>query len=103
VIEQVEIATKYAGYIGKQREEVERAAAYEHLALPADLDYSQIAALSHEVRQKLGRHRPATLGQAARMAGVTPAAISLLLVHLRKGRIHGFVPDTPAAPATEAA
>jgi tRNA uridine 5-carboxymethylaminomethyl modification enzyme len=96
VIEQVEIATKYAGYIGKQREEVERAAAYEHLALPGDLDYAQIAALSHEVRQKLNRHRPATLGQAARIAGVTPAAISLLLVHLRKGRIRGFVPDAPA-------
>jgi tRNA uridine 5-carboxymethylaminomethyl modification enzyme len=103
VIEQVEIATKYAGYIGKQQEEVERAAAYEHLTLPSDLDYTQIPALSHEVRQKLSRHRPATLGQAARIAGVTPAAISLLLVHLRKGRIQGAAPDTPTAAAPEAA
>jgi len=90
VIEQVEIATKYAGYIDKQVEEVGRAAAYEHLALPQDLDYGQVTALSHEVRQKLTRHRPATLGQASRISGVTPAAISLLLVHLKKGRFTGF-------------
>jgi tRNA uridine 5-carboxymethylaminomethyl modification enzyme len=90
VIEQVEIATKYAGYIDKQIEEVERAAAFEQLALPPELDYSQVTALSHEVRQKLSRHRPATLGQAARISGVTPAAISLLLVHLKKGRFKGF-------------
>jgi tRNA uridine 5-carboxymethylaminomethyl modification enzyme len=89
VIEQIEIATKYAGYIDKQVEEVERAAAYEHLALPDDLDYGQVTALSHEVRQKLTRHRPATLGQASRISGVTPAAISLLLVHLKKGRLKG--------------
>jgi len=90
VIEQLEIATKYAGYIDKQVEEVERAAHFEGLALPPDLDYGQVTALSHEVRQKLGRHRPQTLGQAARIAGVTPAAISLLLVHLKKGRFKGF-------------
>ncbi len=90
VIEQVEIATKYAGYIDKQVDEVQRAAAYEHLALPDTLDYAQVTALSHEVRQKLSRHRPATLGQASRISGVTPAAISLLLVHLRKGRFKGF-------------
>jgi tRNA uridine 5-carboxymethylaminomethyl modification enzyme len=101
VIEQVEIATKYAGYIHKQVEEVERAAAYEHLVLPADLDYSQVTALSHEVRQKLIRHRPATLGQAARLSGVTPAAISLLLVHLKKGRLKGFA--KPVTSSTEAA
>jgi tRNA uridine 5-carboxymethylaminomethyl modification enzyme len=90
VIEQLEIAIKYAGYIDKQVEEVQRAAVYENLVLPADLDYGQVTALSHEVRQKLGRHRPTTLGQAARISGVTPAAISLLLVHLRKGRFKGF-------------
>jgi tRNA uridine 5-carboxymethylaminomethyl modification enzyme len=90
VIEQVEISTKYAGYIDKQAEEVQRAAAYEHLTLPVGLDYAQVTALSHEVRQKLNRHRPATLGQAARIAGVTPAAVSLLLVHLKKGRFKGF-------------
>jgi tRNA uridine 5-carboxymethylaminomethyl modification enzyme len=84
VIEQVEIHTKYAGYIDKQNDEVERAATMEALALPADLDYSQVTALSFEVRQRLSRHRPATLGQASRMTGITPAAISLLLVHLKK-------------------
>ena len=86
VIEQVEIATKYAGYIDKQVEEVSRAAHYEDLRLPSDLDYDRVTALSFEVRQKLGRHRPETLGQASRISGVTPAAISLLLVYLRKGR-----------------
>ena len=98
VIEQVEVVTKYAGYIDKQLEEVERASAYEHLELPADLDYGQVTALSHEVRQKLSRHRPATLGQASRVSGVTPAAISLLLVHLKKGRFKGFAAnDRPVA------
>jgi len=90
VIEQVEIATKYAGYIGKQVEDVERAAHFEHLKLPADLDYAAVKALSFEVRQTLGRYRPETLGQASRISGVTPAAISLLLVHLKKGRSKGF-------------
>ncbi len=100
VIEQVEIAVKYAGYIDKQNAEVERAAHYEHLPLPADLDYASVTALSHEVRQKLSRHRPTTLGQAARLAGVTPAAISLLLVHLKKGRFAGFGRiDSPLTPA----
>ena len=86
VIEQAEIALKYAGYIDKQNDEVERAASYEHLRLPEDLDYQQVTALSFEVRQKLARHRPATLGQAARLSGMTPAAVSLLLVHLKKGQ-----------------
>ncbi len=85
VIEQVEIGAKYAGYIERQKGEVERAAHYEHLRLPPDLDYMQVAALSIEARQKLNRHRPETLGQASRISGVTPATISLLLVHLRKG------------------
>lgn len=90
VIEQVEISVKYAGYINKQNDEVQRAAHYEHLKLPEDLDYGQVSALSHEVRQKLTRHRPETLGQASRISGVTPAAISLLLIHLKKGRFKGF-------------
>ncbi len=102
VIEQVEIATKYAGYINKQREEVERAATYEHLVLPTELDYGQVAALSHEVRQKLSRHRPTTLGQAARISGVTPAAVSLLLVHLKKGRFKGFAANASAVPSRPA-
>ncbi|MFM2053030.1 MAG: tRNA uridine-5-carboxymethylaminomethyl(34) synthesis enzyme MnmG [Pseudomonadota bacterium] len=91
VIEQVEIATKYAGYIDKQNDEVQRASHYEHLRLPAELDYAQVTALSHEVRQKLARHRPETLGQASRLSGITPAAISLLLVHLKKNRFKDFV------------
>ena len=90
VIEQVEIATKYAGYIGKQAEEVGRAAHFEHLRLPPELDYALVPALSFECRQRLGKHRPETLGQASRMQGITPAAISLLLVHLKKGRFKGF-------------
>lgn len=101
VIEQVEITTKYAGYIDKQAEDVQRAQAYEHLKLPAELDYSQVPALSFEVRQTLQRQRPETLGQAARLSGVTPAAVSLLLVHLKKSKFKGFatLPGTnpPAA------
>ncbi|MEO8297051.1 MAG: tRNA uridine-5-carboxymethylaminomethyl(34) synthesis enzyme MnmG [Burkholderiales bacterium] len=106
VIEQVEIATKYAGYITKQNDEVERASAYEHLKLPTELDYAQVTALSFEVRQQLSRHRPETLGQASRISGVTPAAISLLLIHLKKRRFRGFGdPDLPAndTPAPAAA
>ena len=91
VIEQLEIGTKYAGYIGKQVEDVARAAHFEHLRLPEELNYDQVQALSFEVRQKLNKHRPETLGQASRISGVTPAAISLLLVHLKKGRFRGFV------------
>jgi tRNA uridine 5-carboxymethylaminomethyl modification enzyme len=90
VIEQAEITLKYAGYIDKQNDEVERAAHFEQLKLPEELDYAQVTALSFEVRQKLARHRPATLGQASRISGVTPAAVSLLLVHLKKGRFKGF-------------
>ena len=93
VIEQVETSVKYAGYISKQSEDVARAANFEHLKLPEDLDYTQVTALSFEVRQKLNKHRPETLGQASRISGVTPAAISLLLVHLKKGRFKGFTDD----------
>ena len=102
VIEQLEIATKYAGYIDKQTEDVARASQYENLRLPAELDYSQVTALSMEVRQKLTRHRPETLGQASRISGVTPAAISLLLIHLKKGRFKnaGAFAANDAKPAT---
>ena len=99
LIEQLEIATKYAGYIDKQNEEVTRAQGLESLALPDELDYNQVTALSFEVRQKLSQHRPQTLGQATRISGVTPAAISLLLVHLKKKRISGFTSN--AAPAAD--
>ena len=104
VIEQVEISHKYAGYIDKQDEDVERAQRYEDLRLPDELDYGQVKALSFEVRQKLNRHRPATLGQASRISGVTPAAISLLLIHLKKGRFKGFAAnDSPASADATAA
>ena len=84
IVEQIEIAAKYAGYIDRQKGEVERASHNENLKLPADLDYLQVTALSFEARQKFNQHRPETLGQAARISGITPAAISLLLVHLKK-------------------
>ncbi len=90
VVEQVEIAAKYSGYIDRQKEEVERAAYYESLRLPTDLDYMQVTALSIEARQKLAKHRPETLGQASRISGITPATISLLLIHLKKGGFKGF-------------
>jgi tRNA uridine 5-carboxymethylaminomethyl modification enzyme len=86
VIEQVEIQAKYQGYIDRQQEDVEKARGAETLALPGDLDYADVHGLSIEVRQKLAQHRPETLGQASRIQGVTPAAISLLLVHLKKRR-----------------
>jgi tRNA uridine 5-carboxymethylaminomethyl modification enzyme len=85
VAEQVEIQAKYEGYIERQREEVARNAELESRALPPDLDYREVRGLSAEVQQKLNRHRPQTVGQAARISGVTPAAISLLLVHLKRG------------------
>ncbi|WP_028604116.1 tRNA uridine-5-carboxymethylaminomethyl(34) synthesis enzyme MnmG [Ottowia thiooxydans] len=91
VIEQIEIAAKYSGYIDRQKDEVERAAHYEGLRLPEDLDYLSVSALSFEVRQKLQKHRPETLGQASRISGVTPAAVSLLLIHLKKSGFKGVV------------
>ncbi|KQV52643.1 tRNA uridine 5-carboxymethylaminomethyl modification protein [Pelomonas sp. Root1217] len=90
VAEQIEISTKYAGYINKQVDDVARAAHFEHLKLPEDLDYGLVHALSFEARQKLNTHRPETLGQASRISGITPAAVSLLLVHLKKGKFKGF-------------
>ncbi|HSW20972.1 MAG TPA: tRNA uridine-5-carboxymethylaminomethyl(34) synthesis enzyme MnmG [Ramlibacter sp.] len=90
VVEQIEVAAKYSGYIDRQKDEVLRAAHYETMRLPDELDYLQVPALSIEVRQKLAKHRPETLGQASRISGVTPAAISLLLVHLKKNRYKGF-------------
>ncbi|MCC7082877.1 MAG: tRNA uridine-5-carboxymethylaminomethyl(34) synthesis enzyme MnmG [Burkholderiales bacterium] len=84
VAEQVEIQIKYSGYIERQREHVARSERYESWRLPPDIDYLALAGLSSEVRQKLARQRPETLGQAARISGVTPAAISLLLVHVKR-------------------
>ncbi|MBU6370444.1 MAG: tRNA uridine-5-carboxymethylaminomethyl(34) synthesis enzyme MnmG, partial [Burkholderiales bacterium] len=97
IVEQIEISAKYAGYIGRQQEEVLRAAHYENLKLPQDMDYNQVSALSIEVRQRLNRQRPETLGQASRMTGITPAAVSLLLVHLRRARYKGVGNEVVAA------
>jgi len=97
VKEQVEIQLKYSGYIDRQAREVERHDHYENLKLPENLNYLEIAALSFEVRQKLDKQRPETLGQASRISGVTPAAISLLLVHLKKRGVPGFAPTTSEA------
>ena len=82
--EQVEIQTKYAGYIERQQEEIDRLRQHEQTALPLDLDYSNLSGLSNEIRHKLTDVRPQTLGQASRIPGVTPAAVSLLLIHLKK-------------------
>ena len=84
VVEQIEITAKYAGYIDLQKIEVERASHYENMRLPDDLDYLKVSALSFEARQTLDKHRPETLGLASRISGMTPATISLLLVHLKK-------------------
>lgn len=84
VAEQVEVQIKYAGYIERQHSEIERARHYEDARIPADIDYAGVIGLSNEVRQKLGTHRPETVAQAGRISGVTPAAVSLLLIHLRK-------------------
>jgi tRNA uridine 5-carboxymethylaminomethyl modification enzyme len=81
---QIEVRAKYAGYIERQQDEIDRQQRNEDTRLPEDLDYLQVAGLSHEVRQKLADARPATVGQASRMPGMTPAAISILLVHLKK-------------------
>jgi tRNA uridine 5-carboxymethylaminomethyl modification enzyme len=85
VVEQVEIQAKYRGYIDRQREEVERQREFENLKLPQDIDYIKLISLSMEVRQKLNRFKPETLGQASRISGVTPAAISILMIYARRG------------------
>ncbi len=85
VAEQVEIQAKYHGYIERQREEIARGKHQENMALPSVMDYRTVRGLSKEVQQKLNQHLPETLGQAARISGITPAAISLLLVHLKRG------------------
>ncbi len=86
VREQAEIEARYAGYLARQQQEIDKADAHETTALPEDLDYAEVRGLSNEVRQKLGAARPATIGQASRLSGVTPAAVSLLLVHLKRHR-----------------
>jgi len=85
---QIEAHARYTGYLERQQEEIERARHHEETALPADLDYRALKELSHEVRQRLSETRPATVGQAARVPGVTPAAVAILLVHLKKRALH---------------
>ena len=86
VAEQVEVTIKYAGYIDRQHDEMARQLAQEALVIPAGLDYDDVRGLSTEARQKLAAGRPETIGQAARISGITPAAIALLLVHLKRAR-----------------
>jgi len=92
VAEQIEIQTKYQGYIKRQQEEIDRQSQHEATVLPIDIDYRMVKGLSNEVQQKLNEHKPETIGQASRISGVTPAAISLLLVHLKRG-FNGVSPD----------
>ncbi len=107
VLEQVEIAAKYSGYIDRQQDEVNRAAHYEGMRLPTDLDYERVMSLSFEARHKLAKHRPETLGQASRISGITPASISLLLIYLKKAKFKAFASasanDSMAQTPTQAA
>ncbi|MDW2277378.1 tRNA uridine-5-carboxymethylaminomethyl(34) synthesis enzyme MnmG, partial [Vibrio sp. 1074] len=86
--EQVEIQVKYDGYIKRQQEEIEKSLRHEHTKLPADLDYKDVKGLSNEVVAKLSEAKPESIGIASRISGITPAAISILLVHLKK---HGLL------------
>ena len=84
VRQQLEIAAKYQGYIDRQQDEIDRSRHYETMALPENLDYREVRGLSIEAQQKLNLHKPQTLGQAGRISGITPVAVSLLLVYLKK-------------------
>ena len=85
VIEQVEIQVKYQGYIDRQNEEIDSRRDIETLKLPEDIDYSKVKGLSAKVQQKLNQHKPEIVGQASRISGITPAAVALLMVHLKRG------------------
>ena len=89
VVEQVQVQVKYAGYLQRQSDEIERTVHNEKRQIPADLDYSEVRGLSSEAREKLQNVKPATIGQAARIQGITPAAVSLLLIHIKK-RLKGL-------------
>tara|TARA_B100000745_G_scaffold257220_1_gene180177 strand:+ start:36 stop:341 length:306 start_codon:yes stop_codon:yes gene_type:complete len=84
VAQQIEIESRYSGYIERQQQEIDRQQRFEGLPIPGDVDFSQIRGLSTEAMEILQQHRPETLGQARRISGITPAAISLLLVHFKK-------------------
>ena len=100
VAQQLEIQARYHGYIERQRDEIERARQHEDAPLPEDLDYAAVRGLSAEVREKLEGHRPASVGQAARIAGVTPAAVSLLLVHLKKRALSARIAPASSGEAS---
>ncbi len=87
MIEQLEIEARYAGYIDRQRDEIARQRRHEDTRIPDDIDYDRVRGLSTEVLQILKTHRPLTVGQAARLSGITPAAISLILVHLKRQQL----------------
>jgi tRNA uridine 5-carboxymethylaminomethyl modification enzyme len=91
---QVDVQAKYAGYIERQAEEIERQKRHEETLMPVDLDYAQVRGLSNEVRQRLNEHRPTTIGIASRIPGVTPAAISLLLIHMKRRSALTTVPGS---------
>jgi tRNA uridine 5-carboxymethylaminomethyl modification enzyme len=101
VAEQVEIAAKYQGYIDRQQDEVESQRAQEETRLPRDIDYRDVRGLSREVQLKLNQHKPETIGQAARIQGITPAAVSLLLVHVKRGFASARAAHADAAPALD--
>lgn len=84
VAQQVEVQAKYAGYIERQQQDIDKAKRYDHLKIPDDLDFNLVKGLSNEVREKFIKQRPETLGLASRIPGVTPAAISLLLIYMKK-------------------
>ena len=94
---QAEVRIKYAGYLDRQQQEIDKASRHEQTSLPETLDYGAVRGLSNEVSQKLAQHRPATIGQASRISGITPAAISLLLVHLKR---HGSAEKPALQQAT---
>ncbi len=94
--EQVQVQVKYEGYIARQQDEITRAQSHDLQPIPGDIDYSEIRSLSFEVRQKLMQYRPETIGQASRMSGVTPAAISLLLIHLKRIKYGSQIADNAA-------
>lgn len=101
LISQLEIEVKYAGYVLRQQAEVERGAGNEAIRLPADFDYAGVNGLSKEVQQKLNTHKPETIGQAGRIQGITPAAISLLMVHLKKRDLLSRASQSKADDAPE--
>lgn len=103
VAEQVEIQVKYAGYIARQQNDIDKQAGHENQRIPDDIDYDSVRSLSFEVRQKLKTHRPQTIGQATRISGITPAAISLLLIHLKRRQYGRLAADPAIIDANRAA